>query len=678
MSLLFYLLKTVLISGLLLGYYWLFLRNKSFHRYNRYFLMGIPVISLILPGLRFNLPQFWGQNPGNNPIHLLGVANGGLEEAVTVYARQGHWKGLPWESLCLALAMLFSLVFLFRFYRSLRLIYILRRRHPFFESQGARIYLVRQEGTPFSFFKNIFWNESKELNSPQGRQILRHELYHVQHKHSLDIVLLEIARIVFWFNPFIHLIRLEIQAIHEFLADAYAASETDRLEYAELLLVNSIRPKSISITHPFFQNPIKRRIVMITTNKNIRSGLLRRMMILPVIALLLGLFAFKLQNHSLLFPAKTKNVRVVIDAGHGGIYTGAQANGVFEKDINLQIAKKIQELAKDYQVEVVMSRDGDRLPEQFKNLREDLLYRTALPARTNADLLVSIHLNSADKSGDHPAGGFDIYVPGNNSGVYPGSVKLGSGISEFIKKDYSISPELKQARILELDNATVPSVLIECGYIENKTDLDFITNDKNQEAIARDILEGIRQYSQDKSSMQDDPAASRTDTLVADTMTIEALRSSDPNTIYSINVDKKNNRIYVKFKNGKENVVLVTKEVKMVLDTGGAYRKVEIEAKFPGGSSGWMQYLQKSLKYPDEAASKAIQGSVMVEFIVNTDGTLENIHVLSGPEALKAESIRVIRESGKWTPAKDQGKIVKSYHKQPIIYRLEPVDRRLP
>ncbi|HEY4155517.1 MAG TPA: hypothetical protein VGM24_08815 [Puia sp.] len=51
---------------------------------------------------------------------------------------------------------------------------------------------------------------------------------------------------------------------------------------------------------------------------------------------------------------------------------------------------------------------------------------------------------------------------------------------------------------------------------------------------------------------------------------------------------------------------------------------------------------------------------------------MENIHVLSGPEALKAESIRVIRESGKWTPAKDHGKIVKSYHKQPIIYRLEP------
>ena len=63
---------------------------------------------------------------------------------------------------------------------------------------------------------------------------------------------------------------------------------------------------------------------------------------------------------------------------------------------------------------------------------------------------------------------------------------------------------------------------------------------------------------------------------------------------------------------------------------------------------------------------------MLVEFIVKTDGTLDNIHMVSGPEALKAESVRIIRDSGKWIPAKDQGKIVKSYKRQPIIYRLEP------
>ena len=674
MTILLYLLKTVLISGLLFGYYLVFQRNKAFHRYNRWFLLGVPAVSLLLPLLRLNIPDFWSGNQDGTTIHLLGVANGNLEEAVTVYARQGFWKAFPWESVFLAVGLFVSLCFLFRFLRSLWQLYILRRHHSSREIEGTRIYFVNQEGTPFSFFKSIFWNAGMELNSPQGQQILRHELYHVRHQHSLDILLLEIGRILCWFNPFIHLIRHEIQTIHEFSADEFASFETDKLEYAEMLLINSAGRKSIAITHPFFQNQIKRRIAMITQNKKIKSGLLGRLMILPVVALLLGLFAFKLENRSLLSPARAKTVRVVIDAGHSAIYPGVQANGILEKDINLQIAKKIQELAKDYQVEVFMTREADEVPGRFKSLAEDLHYRAALAAKENADLFVSIHIN-LNESKNHPTNsGFEIYVPKNASSVYPGSVKLGSSISEFIQKDYSIAPELKQREVgvLVLDKATVPAVLIECGFLDNKTDLDFITNKENQDKIARDIMEGIRKYNLNESSSQNNPDSSNTFTIIADTITIDALEAKDPNTIYSINVDKINNRIYVKYKNGKEDVVLITKELRMTLDTGGAYKKVEIEAKYPGGAKNWMQYLQKNLKYPDDAASKEIQGTVLVEFIVKTDGTLENIHVVSGPEALKAESIRIIRESGKWIPAKDHGEIVKSYKKQPIIYRLEP------
>lgn len=674
MTVLLYLLKTVLISGSLLTYYWLFQRNKSFHRYNRWFLLGIPAISLLFPALRLSLPRFWAENGKGSPIHLLGVANGNLEEAVTVYARQGFWRSFPWEPVFLAIGLFVSLFFLYRFLRSLWQLHLLRRHHPFREMGGTRIYFVNQEGTPFSFFKNIFWNEAMDLNSAQGQQILRHELYHVEHQHSLDMLLIEIIRILCWFNPFIHLIRREIQTIHEFAADEFASFETDKLEYAEMLLIHSFRPKNISITHPFFQNQIKRRVAMITRNKKIKSGLLGRMMILPLVALLLGLFAFKLQNHSILPFVKTKTIRVVVDAGHGGIYPGVNANGILEKDINLQIAKKIQQLARDYQIEVIMTREADEIPGQFNNLKGDLLYRAGVPAKENADLFVSIHLNANEKNGRQPNSGFEIYVPKNASSVYPGSVKLGSSISGFIHKDYAIAPELKQseAGVLVLDKATVPAITIECGFIDNKTDLDFITNEKNQEEIARDILEGIRKYSLNETSLQDNPASSNTLTVIADTITLDVLKAKDPNTIYSMNVDKKNNRIYVKYKNGKEDVVLITKEISLALDTTGALKKVEFEAEYPGGADSWIQYLQKNLKYPEYASKNGIQGSVLVEFIVKTDGTLDNIHMVSGPEALKAESVRIIRDSGKWIPAKDQGKIVKSYKRQPIIYRLEP------
>ncbi|MDP4131112.1 MAG: N-acetylmuramoyl-L-alanine amidase [Bacteroidota bacterium] len=667
-----YLIKVILVSGLLLGYYWLFLRNKTFHRYNRWFLLGIPVVSLVLPGLHLTLSDFWKESQAKNPIRLLGVANGSLEDAVTVYARHGFWKNFPWESAFLFIALIISFFFFIRLYRSLLHLRFLRRNSPFREMQGARIYFVNGEGTPFSFFKSIFWNKEQELDNPHGRQILRHEFYHVRHRHSLDILFLESVRTLFWFNPFIHMIRQEIQAVHEFAADEFAGSETDNLEYAEMLLINNFRSNNFSITHPIFQNQIKRRIAMITKNKKIKSGPLGRMMILPVVVLLLGLFAFKLQNHSLLSPAKTKTIRVVVDAAHGGAYTGAQANGILEKDINLQIAKKIQQLAKDYQVEVIMTRENDEVPGQFNNLRDDLLYRVALPAKENADLFISIHTNVNYKNSHNPNSGFEIYVPETTNTVYSRSVKLGSSISEFIRKDYSIAPELKQTATgaLILNRATVPAVFIECGFIDNKTDLDFITNDKNQEKIARDILKGIAVFSLES------PTYAGGSTAPVDTLTKEAMDNLDPGSIASMTVLK--SFIYIKFKNGNESVVKITDDMRKswkdsdsISQTDPAFTKVEVEAEYPGGIHAWSKYLQQSLKYPDAAAKNEIQGPVLLQFIVEKDGTVSNITVISGPGALRAESIRIIRGSGKWNPAKQNGHIVRSYHRQPIIYKLE-------
>ena len=81
-----------------------------------------------------------------------------------------------------------------------------------------------------------------------------------------------------------------------------------------------------------------------------------RFMILPMILILIGLFSFKMQN--VMHPSSAKTVRVVIDAGHGGDFIGTQYNGVLEKNINLTISKKIQELSTEYNVDVIMTREN--------------------------------------------------------------------------------------------------------------------------------------------------------------------------------------------------------------------------------------------------------------------------------------------------------------------------------
>ena len=108
-------------------------------------------------------------------------------------------------------------------------------------------------------------------------------------------------------------------------------------------------------------------------------------------------------------------------------------------------------------------------------------------------------------------------------------------------------------------------------------------------------------------------------------------------------------------------------------DYDKTFTKVEIESDFPGGTAAWLRYLNKNLRYPDDAVNNEIQGTVVVQFIVDKEGNVSDVNAISGPEngGLREEAVRVIKKSGKWTPAVQNGRQVKSYKKQPIVFRLE-------
>lgn len=106
-------------------------------------------------------------------------------------------------------------------------------------------------------------------------------------------------------------------------------------------------------------------------------------------------------------------------------------------------------------------------------------------------------------------------------------------------------------------------------------------------------------------------------------------------------------------------------------DWDKTFTKVEIESEYPGGSAAWQRYLNKTLRYPQDAIDNEIQGTVVIQFIVDKEGNVSEVEAISGPEELRSEAVRVIKKSGKWTPAVQNGRQVKSYKKQPIVFRLE-------
>jgi protein TonB len=120
------------------------------------------------------------------------------------------------------------------------------------------------------------------------------------------------------------------------------------------------------------------------------------------------------------------------------------------------------------------------------------------------------------------------------------------------------------------------------------------------------------------------------------------------------------------------NGVVEAPKPKEVEDYDRTFTKVEIESQYPGGTSAWMRYLNKNFRYPEDAITNEIQGTVIVQFIVDKEGNVSEVAAVSGPESggLRQEAVRVIEHSGKWIPAIQNGRNVKSYKKQPVQFKL--------
>lgn len=101
------------------------------------------------------------------------------------------------------------------------------------------------------------------------------------------------------------------------------------------------------------------------------------------------------------------------------------------------------------------------------------------------------------------------------------------------------------------------------------------------------------------------------------------------------------------------------------------WHKVEIEAEYPGGAAAWQRFLNKNLRYPEEDIDDEIPGSALVQFVVDKEGNVSNVEAIKGSKALGAELVRVIKKSGKWVPAVQDGRQVTSLKMQPLMIHLE-------
>ncbi|MBQ9288452.1 MAG: energy transducer TonB [Bacteroidaceae bacterium] len=103
-----------------------------------------------------------------------------------------------------------------------------------------------------------------------------------------------------------------------------------------------------------------------------------------------------------------------------------------------------------------------------------------------------------------------------------------------------------------------------------------------------------------------------------------------------------------------------------------AFTVVEEMPEFPGGAGEMLNYVSKTLKYPEDAFKNKVQGRVIVSFVISKDGTIKDPKVVhSVHPSLDKEAIRVVQEMPKWKPGKQRGEVVNVNFTMPISFRLQ-------
>jgi len=263
-----YLLQSVLVSGMLMGYYRIALRNRRLHGYNRRFLLGTMILSLVLPLVPFH----WAPVAGAPVL-------GGTAEQVENISRSAD-NGFHWVTVEMATAMAVSAILLYISLSRLLQVFRLKKGHAVNRMQGYDLIETDDPRAPFSFFNNLFWRRGAD---PLDRKILYHELAHFGGRHSWDGLFAQVLASVFWMNPFFWLIRRELSVVHEFIADAATGMEGDPEGFARMLLQSVNEGQWLEPVQGFFQSPIKRRLVMISKDQRSRFRRLRMILVLPVV-----------------------------------------------------------------------------------------------------------------------------------------------------------------------------------------------------------------------------------------------------------------------------------------------------------------------------------------------------------------------------------------------------------
>lgn len=460
------------------GLYFMFFKNITFFIANRVYLLAGLIFSFIIPILNLSYVTTDYHLMATEFINLSSLNSSHISSAAAT-ERQLKIPLIPtiyWIGFTFMISrLLFSIVTIIK----------IRNCSTVHWNGTTKIYRA-DSIQPFSFFNLIFL--PSHAVSPL---FFHHEKAHVQQYHWVDLLLTQIASAFLWFNPVMILFRRSIRIQHEYEADAYALRKGGQLEdYLECIFLHLQQENIHGPVSQFHSSNIKHRILMMTKKKTSAKFSLLYMLIVPVGCMLL--FAFSSSSIRTITFAGPDNLSkqgdpvIMVDAGHGGHDAGTQnSEGISEKEIVLSMAKNIQAAGEARNITVILTRSGD----EALTLRERIL----MANRDHADVFISLHLNFDQENA--AASGIGCLVSEKNHRFADSELLAKNLIQELINTQPGIKVNgIKKSNPYILSQNTLPAVLLDLGYLSNKTDFAYLTDKKNQQLLAESIITAVVAY----------------------------------------------------------------------------------------------------------------------------------------------------------------------------------------
>ena len=289
-----YILKSAACLAVFYLFYKLLMSRDTFHRFNRFALLGLLVLSSVLPLVEVSVNR-----PA--PVHETMLTLEQLLLLADVQA-EGEVVSQPTTALWVRVSLLVYLAgiifFAVRNLWSLGRLAVLLRRGRLEQltdwlpgrAENVRLVVHNHDIAPFSWMRYIVLSR-KDLEE-NGREILIHELAHIRNRHSWDLLLADICIFVQWFNPAAWLLKQELQTLHEYEADETVLREgVDAKKYQMLLIKKAVGTRLYSMANSFNHSSLKKRITMMLKEKSNPWARVKYLYVLPLAALAVSAFA---------------------------------------------------------------------------------------------------------------------------------------------------------------------------------------------------------------------------------------------------------------------------------------------------------------------------------------------------------------------------------------------------